>query len=727
MSTNQYTTAVKYPVVEIQSTLISNELGDWSENAVAKRGTTLSIIRQQPRLIVDAMNKHCLANMVKGLPAATTIVHIPHTTSKGEQLDMTQWTQGFWYAVREFGVPMWTQSSIKCDTFYCVKPEMFAKLTASWDLNNDGPKFAAYGGLLYSEMDDDAPLSFNLKGFEAVDDGQDGNCAVPPEVWGNVSCQFRLMRLDKLGMPAGIGKGIAVPLNDSEPEFNTTQIKWGGGKGRYLVLRNRYVSARPIKMWISAEPLLMLKDTPEVRQFVSQRVQREVGQYLSLLTEEHRADLVKRLGGLNMSDKGALESSKRAVIEALRSKMPWCKEIEERVTRFAIKEICESIVPSGAIRGFASLMVISDQHGVKPCTWKEAKVVAFRIPVTGSNAIIPLPKDPFVKGKGNVVHSDVAKLADGDADGDLLVVVREAEVVELFRKYLNHDIVTTQKPEKTRAKAELTAEFMTDLAIEQVSQNWQVGALTVAGWKMIQAGDFKSASDLMALANWQPMTAKWNVELDGKPFSKYVSGVFNKMRDPLKKIVLQWREKAAESRGFDSPRQISETRIVEPASHLDVAWNAGVEAARLWKEANPLVPLSLTKVARIAFGERGIVIPGSAWREAREMIEKWGKYWTAIHESNTMAGDHGYIYRAAAAWGHSASHEAIAAMLVWRPKNAENTGFSLKWHAVFSAGRAAEVLGLHPAIAESIKELRDERTDLERTMALVEALLESIE
>jgi len=46
---------------------------------------------------------------------------------------------------------------------------------------------------------------------------------------------------------------------------------------------------------------------------------------------------------------------------------------------------------------------------------------------------------------------------------------------------------------------------------------------------------------------------------------------------------------------------------------------------------------------------------------------------------------------------------------------------------VFSAGRAAEVLGLHPAIAESIKELRDERTDLERTMALVEALLESIE
>ena len=66
---------------------------------------------------------------------------------------MTEWQQAFWYARSEFGVPVWTQSSLKSKTFYFISKEMFEKITGKWDRVKDGAKFAAYVGLLFSEMD----------------------------------------------------------------------------------------------------------------------------------------------------------------------------------------------------------------------------------------------------------------------------------------------------------------------------------------------------------------------------------------------------------------------------------------------------------------------------------------------------------------------------------------------------------------------------------------------
>jgi len=718
--------AKTFAVVEVVSNKISCELGDWAEYRVDTRGTTLATLRKQPRLMFDSQVKHCLANLVPGLPEATTIVHIPDVTQRGERLDMSEWTQAFWFAANKYGVPMWTQSSIKAKTFYFIRPEMFSRLASKWNLAEDGPKFTAYGGLLFSETDGSEPVTIKLDGIAKPSDGQDGNCAASLN-WGKNSCQFRLMQLDGDGLPTALGKGIAVPVKNVEGvQLNDTQIKWGG-PGEFVLLKNKYVSAKPLKMWISAEPIVMLQDVPPVRRFLSARVNRQVSECLNYLTEKNRVGLLKWLGGLDLAENGALESAKRAVIEALRSKLPWCKELEDRITRFLIRLVCESIIPSGGIQGFASLLVVSDKHGVGPCDWKDAKHVGFRIPVTGSNAIIPLPKDPFVRGKGMVVTPKVAKLASGDADGDLFVVVSDKEVVELFRHYLNHELVSGLKPAKTRTKAALTAESVQDAAIDQVANAWMVGALTVAGWKMAQIGSFKAASELLDLANIEPMTYKWSIEFEGKKFAAYAMDLYAQLRDELKAITLQWREKAAESRSWSSPREMVEAGIGTPASHLDVCWNAGVEAAKKWAEGNPLQPLSLSKVARIAFGENGIVIPGSAWREARELISWWGKYWSAAHEDGNMDGDHGAAYHHAAEWAKSASREAIAALLVWRPKNPENNGFSLKWHAVFAGGRATDVLGFHPSVQAALVELNQTRKGIERQLALVEALLEAIQ
>ena len=218
--------AVKYPVVEIVSNKVSNELGDFAVQKVAARGTTLKAAR--PRIgLVDTQTKRCLANMVAGLAAATTIVHIPDVTPKGERLDMSEWMEAFWFACGEFGVPMWTQSGLKAKTFYFVRQEMFKKLASKWNIAKDGPKFAAYGGLLFSEMDSDSEaLEVELKSIAKPSNGEDGNCVVNPDVWGLKACQFRLVRLDgRDGLPIALGKGIGVPVKGTKSiKLNSTHV-----------------------------------------------------------------------------------------------------------------------------------------------------------------------------------------------------------------------------------------------------------------------------------------------------------------------------------------------------------------------------------------------------------------------------------------------------------------------------------------------------------------------
>ena len=719
----------QYRMFEVVTEVLETELGDLPRHEVAPRGTGLAHRRREPRLILGAtVTKHCLANLVPGLPEATTIVHIPDCTKSGKRLDAYQWQQAFWYAAERFGVPMWTQSSLKRRTFYFVERAAFERLVAPWDRASDGPKFAAYGGLLFSEMSGGLPpVSFETEVAEG-NDGEDGNSVGPAFAWGRNSIQFRAMALNEDGVPVSIAKGVVTPLRRAKATaLNSSQVKVhldGGNRAlRFVALRNKAVTAKPVSMWASVEVPVFLRDTEEVRTFLAGRVKAEVAKLLSLLTEEGRVALLKRLGGLEFGDNAELESAKRAVIEALRSNVPWCREIEERVHRFALREICESIIPSGGIRAKASLLVQSDRHGVGPCAWEDAKCVAFRIPVTGADALVPLPRNPYKRGKGMVVTSEVARLVSGDSDGDRLAVITDREVVDLIRRN-RIPVRSGLKPAKTRAAGPLTADFLQDEAIRQVEQSWQVGALTVAGWKAIQEGRYDLASELLELANIQPMTQKWDIRLDGVPFDRHVADKLRQLRDWLKSVRLQWRDKMLESATWRSPRELANARIEPPATHLDACWNAGVEAAVEWDAASPVEPLRLSRVARLIFGENGVTIPGAAWREAREVISLWGRYW-AEHGGDPTA-DHSTIFKQVAEWGRGARLSAIAALLVWRPRNPDSTGFALKWHAVFAAGRATEVLGFHPEVAKAIQAEKDRLADFEMEVAAVRAWIEAL-
>ena len=85
----------------------------------------------------------------------------------------------------------------------------------------------------------------------------------------------------------------------------------GAEPGTHLVLRNKNLNGKQHRIWISAEPILMLKNTRPVRRFLMRKVTAAVMELLALLTEEHRVDLLRMLGGLKIDDDGS--SKKRSV------------------------------------------------------------------------------------------------------------------------------------------------------------------------------------------------------------------------------------------------------------------------------------------------------------------------------------------------------------------------------------------------------------------------------
>jgi hypothetical protein len=59
--------------------------------------------------------------------------------------------------------------------------------------------------------------------------------------------------------------------------------------------------------------------------------------------------------------------------------------------------------------------------------------------------------------------------------------------------------------------------------------------------------------------------------------------------------------------------------------------------------------------------------------------------------------------------------------------NPESSGFGLKWWAVYASGRAVEVIGMRPSVAQRLKALRGKHEELLHQEALVDALLEYID
>lgn len=431
------------------------------------------------------------------------------------------------------------------------------------------------------------------------------------------------------------------------------------------------------------------------------RVKKEAGELVELLTPEKRVKLLRRLGGLRFEGDGSLEEAKRAVIDMLRSNIPWCAEVERRITRFMIREITQKIVPSGGIYGWCSPLIISNEHGVAPCSWDEARCFAFRMPVTGAPAIIPLPKNPYKKGLGNVVTGEVARLASGDADGDYLTVVTDPYVVRLFGKHLNRKLVGGLKPHKDTFHSDLTAETLQDIAMDQVSNAWMVGTLTVKAWALIEKEEFGAASKFLEAANVEPMTYKHKVTLHGKPFRAYVHDLLNEHREDLKDATLTWRDLGKEAEEWETIRQMSRAMIAKPKGLVGFLWNAGVVAVNKWNRENPMKPLGLSRMQRLSFSENGHVISGAAYREMRELVTMWGSFWSDhISEDGQIYGDTSEIYEKVSKWADFASDEAKSALLAWKPKSGD--GFGLKYWAVFVHGDGVKLLGYHPLVQDVV-------------------------
>jgi hypothetical protein len=649
--------------------------------------------------------KNCLANYIPGLAERTTIVHIPTFDYDGERIEQEQWNAIFFQACGLYGVPLWTQSSIKSTTFYFVKNSMFRRLANEWDKQTMGHRFAAYIGLLFSEMTDDELMSFEITGVlpeGANNDGVDGCCLVERALWGKLTMQFRVMRINpETGMPCGIGKGMGVPMSHTKGiELNTSQLKMGAAPGTYHVLRNENVNGEQHRVWISCEPVILLKNVRPVRIFLQKKVMRQVAKLLKYLSPDHRVDLLHMFGGLHFNEDGSLEKERQAVIDLLRSAVPWCAELEQRLTRFMVKIITKKIIPSGGIYGWSSALIISDEYGVGPCEWEDAVCFAIRIPTTGYIAIVPLPKHPYKHNLGNVVTSEVATLESGDADGDALIVVTDPYVVKLFRKYLNKELVGGLKPNKRKFISELCPETQQDIAIEQVSYAWMVGTLTTKAWTLIEIGEWEGASKMLEAANIEPMTYKHNMHLYGQPFRQYVFDLLKEYKDV--KTSLAWRDLRLESESWNSIRVMATKTIEEPRGLIGHLWNAGVRTISRWNRKNPMKHLTLSKLQRVVFEQIGKTPSPAAYREMRELVSYWGEYWTEhIDDDGVVHGNTDEIYDYVRDWSKHASMQAKAALLAWHPKQGD--GFGLKFNAVFANGDGVKLLGYHPDVVKFVE------------------------
>lgn len=701
--------SVMFKVAEITSTSVAPELGGGVIGKESALGTTA-----QSKVRVTRMKKNFAANSCERLnPDTVRFVSIPDHTVEGDKLSLEEWQSLFWQASDDNWVWMWTQSGIKSRSFVQVRRDAFEAWADRFDRQNDAERFAAYAALAFSDVTDTEPLKASVEIAEPAD-GKDGNNYVPPAAFGSESMQFRAVEVID-GLPGAIAKGIGTPYSFSNSfEMDTNQVKIGGSVGDQVTLdlyRNAGVSARRKRTWISSEPTLMLRDNQEVRDFLAASTARAVNEWVTLLEDGRRVDLLKKLGGLHVDENGQLETALRAVIEALRSNLPMCQEVESRIARFAVREITQKIIPSGGIFGWSSLLVISDEYGAEACEWEHAKCFAFRMPVTGSDAIVPLAKDPYVKGIGYVVHSSVAQQMSGDADGDRMVVVK-GPAVGLFRTHLNTEIVSGLKPEKAKANSPLTAERLEELALEIISQDWLVGALTVAGWKFAQSGNFEAASKSLELANIAPMLSKHHVEIEGRDFADYAASFLWQHKDGLNGTTLEWRQAGKAAQGWASLRELAGVKV-DVNSHIDYTWNVASRVVETWCAEHPNRPLGMARTGKLVLGQTGLHIPASAAREKARIVKLWGSYWSnwfQMHDAGEVNWDaHETLLEQVRSWGNEASVEALAALMTWTPSSGRSTGFFIKWIALFSTGRAHEVLGYHEQVQQYLDADRDAR------------------
>ena len=652
-------------------------------------------------------DKRCLACFCPALIGQVTIVRLIDVDQHGKRLPSELMAQALIVALHSFDepqVPLWTASSGKNGTYYCVPVPVFERLLDSLGIDREtgAEKFAAYIGLLFSDVSD-APVAAVPAMWDEPRHGEDGNAVISRALFGSRTRQVRMLAVDDEGWPALLGKGILTPLAamDGDPRgayLNSTQVKVAHpdvNQSQYIYIVPTIVDDRPIRIPATWELIELLQDVPEVRKILKARTQDATNEVLDLLREGDRVKLLKRLGQLRLDDDGKLIQTDRNVLSALRANFPWCEELEKRLGRVFIDELARRIAPSGGVYAWSYLAVQHDKLGARPCSWEQAVSVAYRVPLTSVDNLVPFAKVL----RNGLVHPDVMAAMEGDSDGDRINVISDPEIVELL-KTRRLEFRAGHKPAKTRAQSPVSVDRQIDLAIQTREDLDGVGRLTMAMHTNLVAGQVEEAANAGWLAQLCPMLLKWQIVVDGLPARDVIRMALTK-----KAGTAQWRAKQREAKALESPRELYHLGIRSNQSLIDYTWNVMVRTVREWVKANPLQQLSLPTTARLAWtANPEMRIAGSDMRWRYDVVKTWGQYWAQWRDDGSPEISHKALYQTLEGLGEKASVSALVSLLLWRPQS-ESTGFALKWHVL--GRRWEDVLGLREevkdwALAENI-------------------------
>ena len=455
---------------------------------------------------------------------------------------------------------------------------------------------------------------------------------------------------------------------------------------------------RPIRMGMTWELLTMLDNSPEVHSVLSEYAAREAYKLCSMMSDEDRVPLLKRLGQLHINPvTGELVKASRNILSLVRSSIPWCKEMEERLGRFSIRELVDTIAPSSGVYGIAHLALQNDKYGAKPCEWSDSvRCVATRLPATSMDNVVPFSR-VLRNGK---VHSDVMKRLAGDSDGDYVIIISDPKIVDLFIRY-HLDYHAGIKPDKERGVAPVSRHFQIENAITVHRDGGMIGRLTMVAHYLLMQGDYKASALCGNLAQALPMLAKYpDMKVNGQPLRQAIAPFLS-----IKVEGLHWREMQAEAKRCGSPRELGALHIEEPLSIVDHAFNWTFEGVKRWADENPLRDLRLPAASSLAFREHEmsslrIGNMDVEWR--KKLVSLWGRYW---QENYGKATSHAPWFQVMKQLGDSASLPKLMSLLRWTPKS-QGSGFALKYHVM--GCNWERLVGLHPSVKVWLEERNED-------------------
>jgi len=594
-----------------------------------------------------------------------------------------------------------TQSGLKSGTAYALPYPMFQEFVDSLglDWSTDGGKLSSYAGLWFSDVAGDA-YTVECK-IDPAKHGEDGNGTVSKKV-SRFNGQVRMGQLDKNGRPSMAGKGTEFVVSSLDPRdaiVNDTQIKISPQNDSPIIVAPTPLDDRMRKVSATWMLVHLLEDVPEVWEVLEKRVRAATREKLEQLTGP-RVELLKRQGQLRMDDNDELLKPDRTVFSALRSAIPYCVELETRLGRMYLNDLVQHVAPSAGLTAKGFVACQHSELGVQPVQDRnDAVALAYRVPIVSCDNISWMPR----KLRNGMVHPSVMDAAQGDSDGDLILTIDDPELVDMFRKHLR-DFHAGDKTDKTKSKRPISRTGTIKDAIDGYANGALVGPMTMLMHQFLcLEDDPERAAEAGNMAQDAPTLQKWDKSINGVPMQEYMKRFLMswaaekdaraKMGMPVAPI--QWRDKQAEARKLDSPRDLRHLVIENPTTLIDRCWNWMCDEVGLWDDATRPAPLNLVAVARLAYAAHpDVLITNEATLEANEIKAVWGEYWAKWFEDGQPERDHSALYDTIEEMGSRASIAALIKLLEWIPANSD--GAAVKFCAM--GYRWEEVLGLDPTV-----------------------------